>query len=78
VVGGTGANYSLLGWSMGDVDDQGNMSIDAPGFAGAGSTETVTVDWSGLATNTIYMGAISHNAAGGLAALTLLSIIVPD
>jgi hypothetical protein len=38
----------------------------------------VTVDWSGLATGTIYMGAISHNTPAGLAALTLLTILVPN
>lgn len=78
VAGGSGANYSLLGWSIGEVDDRGNMSVNAPSFISAGSTETLAVDWFGLATNTIYMGAISHNTPAGLAALTLLTIIVPD
>ena len=78
VAGGTGANYSLLGWSMGEVDDRGNLSVGAPNFINAGSTETVAVDWYGLATATIYMGGISHNTPAGLSALTLLTIIVPD
>jgi hypothetical protein len=78
VVGGTGAEYSFLTWWIGEVDDQGNMSVDAPGSVAAGSTDTVTVDWSGLATGTIYMGAISHNTPAGLAALTLLTILVPN
>jgi subtilisin family serine protease len=77
VAGGPGANYSLLGWSLGDVDDRGNMTVTGPSFV-AGGTETVSVDWFGLSTGTIYFGAVSHNTPSGLAALTLISILVPN
>ncbi len=76
VAGGPGANYSLLGWSLGAVDDRGNMSVTGPNFV-AGGTETVSVDWFGLSPGTVYLGAISHNTPAGLAALTLLTIVVP-
>lgn len=76
VAGGPGANYKLLAWSVGEVDDRGNMTVDAADFVNAGSVEPVTIDWSGLVSDTIYLGAISHNTPTGLAALTLVTIVV--
>ena len=74
VAGGPGANYSLLGWSFGLVDDQGNMTASGPAFVNAGSTEDVTVSWTGLLPDTIYLGGISHNTPQGLSAITVLRI----
>ncbi len=74
VGGGPGSNYQLLAWSFGLVDDQGNMSASGPAFVNAGTTETVTVDWSGLLPDTIYLGGISHNTPQGLSAITVIRI----
>ncbi|MDX2412225.1 MAG: S8 family serine peptidase [Woeseiaceae bacterium] len=74
VSGGPGANYSLLGWSFGLVDDQGNMTASGPAFVNAGSTENVTVTWTGLLPDTIYLGGISHNTPQGLSAITVIRI----
>ena len=74
VAGGPGAFYTLLGWSFGIVDDQGNMTATGPAFVNAGTTEDVTVDWSGLAPDTIYLGGISHNTPDGLVSLTVISV----
>jgi subtilisin family serine protease len=74
VQGGPGANYQLLSWGVGIVDDKGNMSASGPSLVNAGTTGTVTVDWAGLISNTIYLGAISHNTPQGLSALTLITI----
>jgi len=74
VQGGPGANYQLLAWGVGIVDDKGNMSANGPTLVNAGTTGTVTVDWTGLISNTIYLGAISHNTPQGLSALTLITI----
>lgn len=74
VAGGPGANYQLLAWSIGLIDDQGNMSVSGPSFVNTGTTGTVTVDWSNLQSNTIYLGGISHNTPSGLSGLTLLTI----
>ncbi len=74
VAGGPGANYQLLGWSFGNLDDRGNMSVSGPSFVNTGTTEQVTVDWFGLISDTIYLGGISHNTPTGLAALTLITI----
>ncbi len=74
VAGGPGSNYQLLGWSFGTLDDRGNMTVSGPTFVNTGTTETVTVDWSNLASNTIYLGGISHNTPTGLSGLTLITI----
>jgi len=74
VAGGPGSNYQLLGWSIGITDDVGNMTASGPAFVSAGTTDTVTVDWSGLGTNTIYLGGISHNTPQGVSGLTLITI----
>ena len=74
VAGGPGANYTLLGWSFGLIDDQGNMTASGPAFVNAGTTETISVTWSGLQSDTIYLGGISHNTPQGLSALTVIRI----
>ncbi len=74
IAGGPGANYQLLGWSMGVTDDAGNMSVSGPAFVAAGTTDTVTFNWSNLASNTIYLGGISHNTPQGVSGLTLVTI----
>ena len=74
VSGGPGANYSLLGWSFGLIDDQGNMTASGPAFVNAGTTENVTVNWTGLLPDTIYLGGISHNTPQGLSAITVIRI----
>jgi len=74
VAGGPGANYTLLAWAFGLIDDQGNMTATGPAFVNAGTTEDVTVNWSGLAPDTIYLGGISHNTPDGLVSLTVISV----
>ena len=74
VQGGPGANYQLLAWTMGIVDDPGNMSVSGPGQVSTGTTADVTVDWSGLLPDTIYLGGISHNTPEGLSGLTIIRI----
>ncbi len=74
VQGGPGANYSLLSWAFGVNEDRGNLTVTAPTFVNSGSTETVTVDWANLASDTIYLGGISHNSPNGLVGLTVIQI----
>jgi subtilisin family serine protease len=71
---GPGTNYQLLGWSIGINDDKGNMSAAGPAFVSTGATETVTISWSGLISDTIYLGGISHNTPQGLSGLTIITI----
>lgn len=74
VSGGPGANYQLLGWAFGITDDRGNLTASGPAFVSAGTTGTVDVTWSGLLSNTIYLGGISHNTPQGISGLTILVI----
>ena len=74
ISGGPGANYQLLGWSLGINDDLGNMTATGPAVATAGTTGTIDVAWSNLQSQTIYFGGVSHNTPAGLVALTLVTI----
>jgi subtilisin family serine protease len=74
ISGGPGSNYTMLGWAFGLVDDQGNMTASGPPFVNSGSTETVTVNWANLLSDTIYLGGISHNTPQGLVGITLITI----
>ncbi|MDH3585959.1 MAG: S8 family serine peptidase [Gammaproteobacteria bacterium] len=69
-----GTNYTMLAWAIGIVDDQGNMTASGPPFVNSGSTETITVNWANLLSDTIYLGGISHNTPQGLVGLTLVTI----
>jgi subtilisin family serine protease len=73
---GPSAEVLLFSWTVGLVDDAGNMTVSAPGSATIGATETVTIDWSGLFTGPggKQLGAISHSDADGLQELTLINI----
>lgn len=74
ISGGAGAKYSLLAWSFGLDDDQGNMTATGPTSVVAGTIGTVTVDWTGLLSDTIYLGGISHITPRGLSAITVIRI----
>ncbi|NQV85500.1 MAG: hypothetical protein HQ492_00275 [Woeseiaceae bacterium] len=50
------------------------MTATGPAFVSAGTTADVTIDWSGLISDTIYLGGISHNTPQGLSELTLVTI----
>jgi subtilisin family serine protease len=74
IIGGPGAIYRLLGWSLGLVDDPGNMNVTGPSFVNAGATDTISVNWNVSQTETIYLGGISHNTPQGISAFTLIRI----
>lgn len=57
---GPDANYTLFAWALG-ADTAGNMTVTAPSNATLGATDTVTVDWAGLAADTKYLGSITHH-----------------
>jgi len=74
VAGGPGANYSLLAWTLGMIDNPGNMTASGPPFVNAGGTDDVTVSWTGLPPDNLYLGGISHNTPNGLASFTVINI----
>jgi len=69
---GPGSNYRLLAWEF-DNDD-GNMTATGPTFVNAGDTGNVSVSWSNLGTDSIYLGGISHNTPQGRVSFTIVSI----
>ena len=73
---GPDANYTLFSWAFGP--DAGNMTVAGPAAATLGATETVTVDWAGLALDTKYLGAVSHSDGIDPLGLTLVSIATDD
>lgn len=56
---GPDSNYTLFSWGFGP--DAGNMTIAAPAAATLGSTESITVDWTGLSAGTKYLGAVGYD-----------------
>jgi subtilisin family serine protease len=74
VAGGPGANYTLLGWAFGELDDQGNIDVSGPSIVTAGATASIILNWHDLLSDTICFGGISHNTPTGLAGLTLITI----
>ena len=71
---GNGTTYDFVIWSLGVDDVVGNMSVTSPSMVTAGNTFDLTVDWSGLVPDTLYLGAISHTTPEGLVGLTLVNI----
>ncbi|VUD68964.1 Minor extracellular protease vpr [Thalassocella blandensis] len=51
-------NYNLTG------SDAGNLTVNAPTTAGAGSTGTVDLEWTGLAPESRYLGILNYTGAG--------------
>jgi hypothetical protein len=74
VSGGRGSNYQMLGWAFGLDDDEGNMTATGPAVVSAGTTENITVTWSDLTPNTIYLGGVSHTTPDGMAAITVIRV----
>lgn len=75
---GAGANYQVFAWSFGLVDNVGNMTAAGPALVNAGTTENVTVNWTGLdQPNSIYLGGVGHNTPQGLSAITIIRIATP-
>lgn len=71
---GPDATYTLFSWGV-PAAEGGSLSVDsAPASATVGAYGTVDISWTGLATGTKYLGAVTHSSAGELKALTLVSV----
>lgn len=71
---GPDADYTLFDWSV-SATPGGNLSVDsAPTAVTLGETGTVEVSWSGAATGTKHLGAVSHSDGVELLGLTLISV----
>jgi hypothetical protein len=69
---GPDANYTLFSWAIGP--DLSNMTVSAPTSATVGTTEQVTVGWSGLTAGTKYLGAVSHSDGSNPLGLTVIRV----
>jgi hypothetical protein len=66
--------YTLHYWEV-PLASGGSLSVDAaPASATLGETGTVDISWSGLSSDTTYLGAVSHTGDAGLMGLTLVSV----
>ncbi len=71
---GPSADYDLYSWVI-SATPGGSLIIDsAPASAMMGATESINVSWSGLTTNSHYLGAVSHTGDSGLMGLTLIEV----
>ncbi len=68
---GTDSDYTL--WFQPVFGDNGNTSVTAPASATLGTTDTVTVDYAGLAP-TRNLGVLHHDDGSGEIARTILDI----
>jgi len=70
------ADFALFVNGFGLNDVAGNMTVNAPSAATAGSTATLRIDWAGLSTGAgaKQLGAISHSDAAGIQGLTIVNI----
>ncbi len=74
--GGPGADFELSVWTLGNIDNRGNLNIVAPAAAAAGQTGTISLDWAGLEFAR-YLGGISHDDddnPGDLLEFTVIAI----
>ncbi|CAN5351772.1 hypothetical protein BH24PSE2_BH24PSE2_19780 [soil metagenome] len=51
--------YKIFNFDVTD-EDEGNLTVTAPDTVAASTTETVTVEWSGLRPGTRHLGALNH------------------
>lgn len=68
-----GSDTDYLLWFQTVFGDEGNATVSAPASAVLGTTETVTVDYTGLAP-TRHLGILHHEADGEEVARTILDI----
>jgi subtilisin family serine protease len=71
---GGDSDYDMSSWVISGTPG-GSLTLEsAPTSATSGSTETITVSWTGLAAETEYLGAVSHTGPSGLIGVTLVKV----
>jgi subtilisin family serine protease len=71
-----GATASVIGFDWTVIDDEGNLTVNAPPAAVRGQTLPVELQWTGLTTGagSRQAGAVSHSDANGIVGLTILNV----
>ncbi|MEN7343123.1 MAG: S8 family serine peptidase [Pseudomonadota bacterium] len=72
--GGPGSNFELSTWLIGPLDENQNLSVNAPSFVSAGGQQELTASWQNLMVGQRYLGVIFHFGPEGLAALTTVTV----
>ncbi|MDP9197592.1 MAG: S8 family serine peptidase [Pseudomonadota bacterium] len=73
---GGGSPFKLHAWVLGTAD-AGNMTVDAPATATSGTTSAITLNFSGLAAGTRYLGSVAYDGIVGMPAPTLVRVDTP-
>jgi hypothetical protein len=65
--------FKLHTWLLGSAD-AGNMAVTAPASATVGTTGTIGLSFSGLATGTKYLGSVAYSGASGMPNPTIVRV----
>lgn len=61
--GDSPSTFTLYAWAV-TADNAGNMTVSAPATAAIGASGAITLNWTGLAAGTKYLGQVTyHNVA---------------
>jgi hypothetical protein len=70
------ANFTLFTWVLGS-SAAGNMGVSAPSSATTGTTGTIGLTFSGLASGTKYLGSVAYSGVAGLPNPTIVRVDTP-
>ena len=70
---GPDAQFTLFKWLLGSAA-AGNMTVTAPTSATTGGTGTITLDFTGLAAGTKYLGSVAYSGIAGLPNPTIVRV----
>jgi hypothetical protein len=70
------ANFTLFTWVLGSAD-AGNMAVSAPTSATVGTSGTITLTFSGLASGTKYLGSVAYGGDASSTAPTIVRVDTP-
>ena len=73
---GPDANFTLFSWVLGSTSAR-NMTVSAPGTATTGTTGTVGLTFSGLASGKKYLGSVAYGGAPNLPNPTIVRVDTP-
>jgi hypothetical protein len=76
IAGGTTSPFKLHQWYLGTAP-AGNMTVSAPASAVQGETGTITIETSGLAPATRYLGSVVYSGAAGMPNPTIVRVDTP-
>jgi hypothetical protein len=68
--------FKLHTWLLGSAD-AGNMTASAPPAAATGTTDNVSLTFSGLAAGTRYLGTVAYGGTSGLPNPTIVRVDTP-